>query len=153
MARGKAFVEVLDEVLGSEPATPARGRSAPGGFATPSIYFFDTRLNARPDAAAWRPPTPSEAAPPPPPPPSPRPRRALSPRHREALEAFVDLGARIDDDFTAAELRSVFRSLALRYHPDRHPGSSDGERTHLSACFAQLHDAYEALKSIPVSLH
>jgi len=143
MARGKAFADVLEEVLeGSGPHQPAPASRAGFGYATPSILFFEAGLPSapRPSFVALPPPLP--------PPPRPRPRRALSPRQQEALEAFVGLGARIDDGFTHAELRSVFRSLAFRYHPDRHPASGDLERAHLSERFAQLHDAYESLKSV-----
>lgn len=154
MGGGKAFVEVLDEVLaGFNPAEPVRRPGAGLGYATPSILFFDAGLRHYPESAAVVPPmstwvsnserrsTPS------------RPQRALSPQEQEALAAFVQLGADIGDDFTHAELRSVFRSLALRYHPDRHPGSSDGEKARLSVSFAQLHAAYETLKSTPVRSH
>ena len=143
MVREKAFVDVLDEVLeGSGPPEPPRASRTGLGYATPSLLFFEASL-----PSARRP----SFVTPPPPPPRPRPRRALSPRQQEALDAFVQLGARMDDAFTEAELRSVFRSLAFRYHPDGHPGSTDAEKAHLSVRFAQLHDAYESLKSVSVS--
>jgi len=153
MERGKAFVEVLDEVLeGYTPHEPVRPSRAGLGYATPSILFFNGHLTRSAHSFPWLPPSS---------PPSPwlppsggrttRPRRTLSSRQRQALNAFVELGARIGDDFTDAELRSVFRSLALRYHPDRHPGSSDREKARLSTSFAQLHEAYQSLKLAPVS--
>jgi hypothetical protein len=147
MARGKAFVDVLDEVLaGYEPDDVSSPRM--GGFATPSIFRLDPIDMERSAApAAWLSASgtiPASSARPA------RPRRTLSPRQREAFDAFVQLGASISDDFTDQDLRSMFRSLALRYHPDRHPGSSDSERAHLSVRFAQLHDAYESLKSVPI---
>jgi hypothetical protein len=148
MARGKAFVEVLDEVLaGYRPEEPVRPPRVASGYATPSIFRFEaTEMKRGASPAPWVPVSGGTTPPPRPP----RPSRALSPRQREAFDAFVQLGARINDDFTDAELRSVFRSLALRYHPDRHPGSTDGERAHLSVHFAELHDAYESLKSVSV---
>ena len=145
MGRGKAFVEVLDEVLaGFEPACPEQRRGAEPvrqarvglGYATPSILFFDAGLRRNPDsspsgprASTWGPVPGQPSAPL-------RPRRALSPQERAALAAFAQLGADIGDDFTHAELRSIFRLLALRYHPDRHPGSSEGEKP---ACRCPLH--------------
>jgi hypothetical protein len=148
MAHGKRFVEVLDEVLAGYGAEePVRSSRVASGCATASIFSFEpTEMKRGASPLPWRPvadrrPSPQPA----------RPHRALSPRQREALDAFVQLGARMGDDFTHAELRSVFRSLALRYHPDRHPGSSETERTNLSVRFTQLHDAYESLKSVPVS--
>jgi hypothetical protein len=147
MARGRAFADVLEEVLeGSGPNERVSASRAGFGYATPSILFFEAGLPSAGRTSFVAPP-----APPPPPPPRPRPRHALSPRQQEALDAFVELGARIDDGFTHAELRSVFRSLALRYHPDRHPASGDRERAHLSERFAQLHDAYDSLKSVSAS--
>jgi hypothetical protein len=147
MARGKAFVDVLDEALAGyqdDAMTPPRMAA---GFATPSIFRFESMdMKRSPALSAWL----AASLPTAPPPRPARTRRTLSPRQREAFEAFVQLGARIDDDFTEQELRSMFRSLALRYHPDRHPGSSERERANLSVRFAQLHDAYESLKSVPV---
>jgi preprotein translocase subunit Sec63 len=87
------------------------------------------------------------------PPPPRRPKRSLSARHLQALDALVGLGARIAADFTNDELRRAFRGLALRYHPDRHPTTDDGEKARLSGLFAQACDAYEHLKSVPQTLH
>jgi hypothetical protein len=148
MARGKLFVDVLDEVLeGYEPDRPATPPRMSPRFGTPSIFCFEPR-NIRHGAspAPWLSASVATA----PPPPAGPAGRTLSPRQREAFDAFVQLGARIEDDFTHAELRTMFRSLALRYHPDRYPGSSDSERAHLSVRFAQLHHAYESLKSVSV---
>jgi hypothetical protein len=153
MVRGKAFIEVLDEVLaGYEPDRPATPPRMAPGLATPSIFCFEPRDIKRGAAPApWlSAPVAAAAAPPPPPPGHGRVRRALSPRHREAFDAFVQFGGPLDDDFTLTELRTMFRSLALQYHPDRHPGSSASERAHLSVRFAQLRAAYESLKSVPV---
>lgn len=148
MARGKAFVDVLDEVLADYESDGGSGPARTNaGFATPSIFCLesmDMRHSASP--SAWLSASVTTA-----PPPRPvRPRRTLSPHQREAFDAFVQLGAPISDDFTDRDLRSMFRSLALRYHPDRHPGSSDNERAHLAVRFTQLHAAYESLKSVPV---
>lgn len=75
-----------------------------------------------------------------------RPRRVLSPTEQRALDRLVDLGATIDASFTAEELRSAFRALARRYHPDRHPKASATERARLSSLFAQLRQAYTDLQ-------
>jgi hypothetical protein len=74
------------------------------------------------------------------------PRRALSTDERRALDELVRLGASLDSHFTAEELRSAFRSLARRYHPDRHPGATASERTRLSTLFSQVHEAYKDLQ-------
>jgi hypothetical protein len=74
------------------------------------------------------------------------PRRVLSTAQEQALAAFNELGASLGSDFTATELRAAFRSLARRYHPDRHPGTNDTQRSHLATLFAQAHSAYKHLK-------
>jgi DnaJ-class molecular chaperone len=51
----------------------------------------------------------------------------------------------LTDRFTNGELKSAFRVLARRFHPDRHPGSSDAERSHLARSFAAACDAYRTL--------
>jgi hypothetical protein len=77
-----------------------------------------------------------------------RPVRHLTPPQRQAFDSLRALGAdSLCDNFTDAELRSVFRALARRFHPDRHPGSSDAERTHLARSFASACDAYRTLMS------
>lgn len=76
-----------------------------------------------------------------------RPQRILSSRGRAALDQLNALGAAIGADFTVQELRQAFRTLARRYHPDRHPGSSAIEKARLSRQFIQLHDAYRDLQA------
>lgn len=76
----------------------------------------------------------------------PRPARRLSAGQREALNSLRALGAvSLADDFSAADIKSAFRALARRYHPDRHPGLSDAERASLARSFAAACDAYRAL--------
>ncbi len=141
MQPGKAFIEVLDDALdGYRRESPSPAPRAGLGFATPSIFLFQAGL---PSAR-----TQSFAAAPPPPPPPRRARRTLSGRQQDALDAFAQFGASLADDFTDTELRRAFRALALQYHPDRHPDSSDIQKAHLSVRFSQLHDAYESLKSV-----
>ena len=50
------------------------------------------------------------------------------------------------------DLRGAFRTLARRYHPDRHPNCTPIEKARLSRQFIQLHDAYRELQaSLPVA--
>jgi preprotein translocase subunit Sec63 len=76
----------------------------------------------------------------------PRAARTLTRPQRQALDRLVALGASLGVDFTIEELRSVFRTLARQYHPDRHPDTDDRERARLSATFATVRDAYDQLK-------
>jgi hypothetical protein len=150
MGGGKAFVDVLDEVLdgyesiASAPRPDARCRVATPSYIPPAHAPWLSAPSGHPGPAASAPR--AEAAPPPPPR---GPRRTLSMKQQEALDALVALGAEIDPDFTVDELRSVFRTLALRYHPDRHVGSSEREQARLAALFARAHEAYERLKTVP----
>jgi hypothetical protein len=75
-------------------------------------------------------------------------RRILSPRHQRALEALIGFGATLHADFTDAELRSAFRALARRYHPDRHPGSDASESSRLAQVFAGLAEHYRELLAV-----
>jgi hypothetical protein len=129
MRSGVRFGDVLDGKLG-ESQPDARVAQAAADYARcrpaldPILLFFDTRFR---------------------PAPPPRPRRTLSARQDRALRSLVELGAPLDDAFTDAELRSAFRALAMRYHPDRHPGSSAADVSGLAARFAALTDAYREL--------
>jgi hypothetical protein len=148
------FGRILDEKLGaagvawaSRPEPPPGSSWRPGP--RPVFLYGDLHvdLGARPAAAAtlsgasaW---TPVYGA---------RPgaqpvhRRALTPAERQAIEALRALGADLRSDrFTDAELKSAFRSLARRFHPDRHPDSSEGERARLARAFASACDAYRTL--------
>lgn len=140
MPSGVRFADVLEERLGAARAeSPRRESRAPHHYAPdPSLLFFETRF--RPTSA----PAP---LPQPPPPAAPRlrPRRSLTSRQRDALSALWGLGARIGMDFSEAELRSDYRALARRYHPDRHPGVSAVESARLARIFANLTDCYRQL--------
>jgi hypothetical protein len=76
-----------------------------------------------------------------------RPRRTLTPRQHDALRALWGLGARLGADFTEPELRSAYKSLARRYHPDSHPDGSEAEVARLARIFANLTDCYRLLLS------
>ena len=77
--------------------------------------------------------------------PSPRPPRQLTVRQQRALDELVVLGAKLDPDFTARELRSAYRTLARQYHPDRHPFSSHTEKARLARVFAALNQSHRYL--------
>jgi DnaJ-class molecular chaperone len=71
--------------------------------------------------------------------------RPLTGRQQRALTQLNDLGARLRADFTVRELRSAFRELARRYHPDRHPGGSRVETARLARMFAEVTESYRQL--------
>jgi hypothetical protein len=74
-----------------------------------------------------------------------RRRGPWSDRQRAALEQLVALGARVNERSAPDELRSAFRALARRYHPDRHTCATASERAHLASQFARVCDAYRLL--------
>ncbi len=173
MSRWRAFVDVLDEILSDpEPITasqvanpyrstahvttnpfygytphlaPNRFWTAPGPHRSTSVAnsHHDSRTPS-PHAHGFR-PAGQRATEEQPAAREPRTRRPLKPVEESALQTLVRLGASLDRSFTARELRSTFRALAQRYHPDRHPTVSDAERMRLGATFAELTHAYGVL--------
>jgi hypothetical protein len=74
------------------------------------------------------------------------PRRALSARHRSALDRLRSAGAvDLADDFLIGELRAAFRRLARTAHPDMHPAASVEERRRLGAQFCEIQESYRVL--------
>jgi hypothetical protein len=82
-----------------------------------------------------------------------RPARQLPEREQRALADLVTLGGALRDDFTFDELRSVFRRLARRYHPDRHAGCDEQGKAGLAERFARARDAYQILVSHVLRVH
>jgi len=74
-----------------------------------------------------------------------RRRRRLTTTQSRALDAFNRLGAGVRVDFSLGELRSAFRMLARRYHPDRHPDASVVDRHRLAWQFTTIRNSYQTL--------
>jgi len=165
MHRGAAFGDILAEKLRDvyvECPSP-RGQRAGFGPASNSIILdgearfhfratpYGRMAGASERQTAHSPSVPRHLPPPlvPPAPSTSRTqRRILSPRHQRALDALIGFGANLHPDFTEAELRSAFRSLARCYHPDRHPGSDAAESGRLARIFARLADHYRELLAV-----
>ena len=147
-----AFADVLDETLAvystteglavPPPAATAYTRpvgfflfsaSQPPAIAGPVLKSVAASVTSQP--AEFTPRRIRRAAP-----------RMLSPRQQDAFRRLVELGAEIDVDFTPEELRSAYRRLARRYHPDHHPETSEAERQQLARLFAQASDSYAELQ-------
>ena len=145
MRRQPDFSQVLQERLDAYPVAEASAPGRGGMPMPPPLGFFFTHPGltspVRPSAGSrrWQAPPPQ------------RPQRALMPHERRALDYLVGLGARLEPDFTEAELRSAFRALAREYHPDRHPDSSQQQRERLAALFRRLRQAYEHLQGCLLS--
>jgi curved DNA-binding protein CbpA len=69
----------------------------------------------------------------------------LAPAERHAFDELVGLGARLREDFTPIELRSAFRALARRYHPDRCPSRTPDDQAHAARIFAFIVGHYRCL--------
>jgi len=139
MRDGASFAEMLDAHLGctNVPPPPRAWSTRP---LTAPLFAFEFPLETTPHAA----PSVASSAPPRNEPPAPV-KVDLTVLERRAFDALNALGAGLDDSFTAATLRRAFRTLAHRYHPDRHPGSTAGERERLARFFAEATDHYRLL--------
>ena len=160
------FQAVLEGVLGgAAPASAPFGRSCIANTPDPGLLLsllravstgLEARGSARWEATGLRgwyrspgPSRPAAAAPVHVPPP-----RPLTPAQRVALDHLREAGAAsLDHSFTPDTLKQAFRQLALRYHPDRHPGCTDRERRRLAATFASVHDAYRTLLGAASRVH
>jgi hypothetical protein len=162
-----AFADVLEETLAVDSTTEGLAVPPPAAsaYARPLGFFL---FNVAPAAAAATglsgaprpvprpvsPPAsrPVAAMPRPPARVAPRagqiPRRMLSPRQLVALRRLEELGADLGTDFTPEELRSAYRRLARRYHPDHHTDTTDAERHQLARLFSQASDSYAELQDV-----
>lgn len=57
---------------------------------------------------------------------------------------YATLG--VSPSATDDEVKAAYRSLALKYHPDRYAGKSDAERQAAEEKFKEINAAYEAIK-------
>ncbi|GBG23919.1 DnaJ family protein [Hondaea fermentalgiana] len=67
-------------------------------------------------------------------------RRPPPPQEVEEIDLYEVLG--LDEDATDKEIKSAYRKLSLKYHPDRNPDSEDAENK-----FREVSFAYEILSS------
>ena len=158
MRHAVPFAQVLDDAVAAANASSVR-RPAPASALPRAIGFFEfTIRGAQPPRIAplgrstydiVAEPRPLRASPDPAPgrgsfATSKRTRRLTRVQQR-AVDDLVSLGARLGAEFTIDELRGAYRQLARRYHPDLHPGSTDGEKARLNALFSKAHDSYHTL--------
>ena len=126
MRDGASFAELLDAHLGCTPVPPPAVRVWSDRSLTAPLFAFDLPLTTARRAAVPAAPVAVE------PPPLPVELTALE---RQGL----------DDAATVDALRRAYRTLARRYHPDRHPGRSIAEGQQLARLFAEATDRYRQL--------
>ena len=146
MDGGATFAEVLEARVGSWKAEDAHpGSIPPRRTAPPHPFLFvepQVQFRATPYAAMAGDRMAPAAVPP-------RRRcRMLTAPEQRALDGLVRLGATLEPDFTAADLRTAFRTLARRYHPDSHPTSSTVELTRFARLFADVTEHHRRLRSV-----
>lgn len=71
--------------------------------------------------------------------PKPRPAHVLSSEQTQAFQFFLFYGSDLHDNFTSKELKSAFRKLALKLHPDQ-GGQAEA--------FLSLKKAFERLQMV-----
>jgi hypothetical protein len=133
---GTTFAEVLDYALDAPEASVCAPQN--GSFQAPHACLdagYRGLTGIAPTWAANRYPRPAAG----------RPVRALGPAERHALDELAGLGARLREDFTSAELRSAFRALARRFHPDRCTDQSPADQAHAARIFAFIVGHYRCL--------
>ena len=114
----------------------------------PVFLFGDIPAGFSAAGDSWTSAYPRPAAPRPAPAPR-KPARRLTDAQRRALETLRAAGATdLTADFSEAELKSAYRALARRFHPDRHPLADAPERARLARTFSSMSDAYRELSRI-----
>ena len=125
MRHDASFAEVLDAHLGCTEVPPPPRLWSSRPLTSPLFTFERPLAAARPVAAAVAAPVAVEL---------PRP-AVLTSLERRTL----------DDAPTLDALRRAYRTLARRYHPDRHEGCGVAERDRLARLFAEATSHYRQL--------
>jgi hypothetical protein len=164
MRHAVPFAQLLDDAVAAATVVSNRPRSTPPAAFPRAVGFFEFTVGAQPVQRSV-PHTPSTyqivaESPVNAQPPnassqtfgsrtwelgSVRAKKRLTPAQRKAIDEMRSLGASLDADFTADELRGAYRQLARRYHPDLHPTSTEREKARLSALFTCAHASYQTL--------
>lgn len=138
------FQQILEEKM-AEPVTRPSFQRETGGAEPAHLAFLLGQVGVFRFPAQRRPTmTTHSAKPTPPPRPTPTrpkgPAHSLDERQKTAMVWFANRGERLEEDFTSTELRSAFRRLARRLHPDISGGDTQP--------FLELKAAQSALKDV-----
>lgn len=63
---------------------------------------------------------------------------------RTAMKNYYDILG-VSKDASADDIKSAFRKLAMKYHPDRQQGKSDAEKKEAEDKFKEINEAYDTL--------
>jgi hypothetical protein len=150
MRRPRTFAEMLDAALAApvEPGLRGGSLTMPADDPYPAVYFRALR-SLGVDLQTIQRPAPPSARPAVTPPHRTSATRLLTAAQRDALNAMNELGAGLTPEFTTADLRRAFRSLARRCHPDARFDAGPAERARLTRVFAAMQDAYRCLLNVP----
>lgn len=142
--RPQSFADALDDALRRETfARPLPSASAASALPPGAAQFLFARpLTSAP--ARW--PRLPVVRPP-------RPSHRLTAAQQSAFDRFAALGASLAIDFDADELRTEYRRLAQRYHPDRHPGAPAAERERMTRGFSDAAASYRCLRALVEPRH
>jgi hypothetical protein len=127
MRDGASFAEILETHLGCMVVPPAAPRGWSNRPLTTPLFAFDFPLTAGHRQAGLK--TRSH-----------EPVEPSRPVHLTSLERQT-----LEDAQTPDALRRAYRTLAQRYHPDRHPTSSLAERERVARLFAEATEHYRLL--------
>ncbi|MBX2987008.1 MAG: hypothetical protein KF802_03840 [Bdellovibrionaceae bacterium] len=129
MKQNSSFQEILEEKLGAGRPTPETDWTlSPGEPAHLAYLLGQIGVFRFPKPRPSPPPSSPSREKPRPAVPAPRakgPPHALSERQKTAMGWFQDQGEALADDFNEKELKTAFRRLARRLHPDVHPQGND----------------------------
>lgn len=71
--------------------------------------------------------------------------KKLKPQHLTSIVSVYDLLG-VKSNASMSEVRTAYRKLVLKYHPDRNKDAGEEEKKRLSEKFQQIHEAYEKIK-------
>jgi DnaJ like chaperone protein len=72
--------------------------------------------------------------------------RRIKKEHNERPQIMFEI-LEVSSSANMSEIRTAYRRLVLKYHPDRNKNASEAERKKLAAKFQQIHEAYEKIKA------
>ena len=145
MTRERSFHEILEEKLHGSPGSPSADTPSRDDVSSMEsladlletlgnpVWTFASVAGARRAYPRGKGPKPSTR-------PTRGPVHALSDRQKDAVVFFERFGERLAGDYSTDELKTAYRRLALRLHPDVTRGSAEP--------FLELRGHYKTLETV-----